>query len=44
MDNINLGHEGLSRRDSIWKIEQLSSIEDVVRLMSPDNDKMSGWN
>lgn len=26
MDNINLGHEGLPRRESMWKIEQMSTI------------------
>ncbi|KAG0154189.1 hypothetical protein PDIDSM_1569 [Penicillium digitatum] len=44
LDNMNFGHQNLSRRQSIAIIQRVSTMRELVLLMNPDHDKMFGWN
>lgn len=44
IDNPNFGHRNLSREKSIASIGTLRTIDEVIKVMNPDQSKYFGWN
>lgn len=44
LDNTNFAYKNLSRRQTIERIEDTSTINELVLLMNPNENKFFGWN
>ncbi|KAI1410318.1 putative amidoligase enzyme-domain-containing protein [Hypoxylon sp. FL1857] len=44
IDNSNFGYRNLSREQSIEQLEKCMAIDEVIRLMNPNDSRYFGWN